>query len=111
MDKLTKEEAICLFHRQWSDMQMAYGDKPTFSDRVVYKREWCRLHGYSYVADDCFLCEWVKQNKTGCNFCPIDWNFDKQNKYGNYCFHGTVGYAHSPISEILALPERKENEH
>ena len=109
MDRLlTKEEAICLFRRQWSDMQMALGDNPTYGGREVYKGEWCRLHGFSHVAENCFLCEWVMQNKTICDFCPIDWNFDKQNKQGNYCLFGTVCHSHSPISEILALPERKQ---
>lgn len=107
MRDITREEAVCLFRRQWSDMQRDLGDNPTCYDRVVYKRKWCYLHGYSDVCEQCFLCEWTEQNKTNCDDCPIEWNSGRKNQYGNYCLYGTLDYRFAPISEILALPERK----
>lgn len=105
MDKLTREEALKLHRQMWNDMQRDLGDCPGYHERIMYKREWCGTNEYFGVFDNCFLCEWIRQNKISCDGCPINWNFDGQNKRGNYCMYGTIDYGISPISEILALPE------
>lgn len=102
MRDITREEAVCLFRRQWSDMQMAHGDCPDYETRVEYKEKWCKTHGFSFVDSDCFLCEWVRQNSRTCFYCPIDWG-----NIAPACVDGKTDYRRSPISEILALPERK----
>lgn len=103
--KITKEEAIALHRQMWSDMKDAIGNRPGSYARMEFKRRWCEINGYEGVCADCFLCEYVEQNvdlsraKGGCqSVCPIDW--------GKGCMRGDVRYSSSPISEILALPER-----
>lgn len=101
--KITKEAAIALHRQMWSDMKDALGNRPGSYARMEFKRRWCEINGYEDVCADCFLCEYVEQNKStkgGCpSACPIDW--------GKGCMRGDVKYSSSPISEILALPERK----
>ncbi len=106
---LTREEALGLFREMWSDMQEELGDCPSFDEREEYKKDWCRKHGYYNVPFNCFLCAYGnnEDDDDGCD-CPINWNFDGQNISGNSCIDGTVDYTYSPISEILALPERED---
>lgn len=102
--KITKEAAIALHRQMWSDMKDALGNRPGSYARIHFKRSWCETHGYDGVMADCFLCEYVEQNvdlspiKSCTSVCPIDW--------GKGCMRGDVRYSSSPISEILALPER-----
>ena len=94
----TRNKAIELFRQQWQDMQHDLGDNPSEFDRNLYKAIWCREHTPGYtIINACYLCEYTANN---CKKCPIDWN-DKN------CYSGKVDYRTSPISEILALPERK----
>lgn len=100
MKKITREEAIDLFHQQWTDMQKELGDCPSWVERAVYKRKWCEAHNF-VNCNSCFLCEWaVQNNNVGCDKCPIDWDYV-------CCVGGKVDYRYASISEILALPERK----
>ena len=115
---LTREEAVRLFHKQWSDMQKDLGDIPTADDRLKYKRRWCALYK-RFALNSCFLCKYVQQEMTRqgivssrlyCSLCPIAW----PTRDGTCC-SGIVPdwleaaddyYLTAPISEILALPER-----
>lgn len=99
MKKITREEAINLFRQQWADMQKELGDCPDWGERDFYKQEWCAKHNF-IVSSDCFLCEWANQNCLPCKKCPIDWG------YAN-CWDGVINCEVSPISKILALPERR----
>lgn len=118
--ELTRDEAIRLHLQMWSDMQKELGDKPIAIERIEYKVRWLESHGYENVAADCFLCEYAKrmwrQNcglsyASKCQYCPIVWS--PLSKYGvSYCGDrykdgGHDIYLCAPISEILALPERK----
>ena len=57
------------------------------------------------IDNNCFLCEYAVRHydTTPCNYCPINWGLGG-------CVAGNVSYDRSPISEILALPERGDME-
>ena len=104
---LTREEALTLFRMMWTDMQDELGDNPDYDQRCDYKEKWinakfpCR-----HVENDCFLCEYVKfKDICSCKRCPIDWGATTCQKY---YIRGSVDWRYSPISEILALPERED---
>ena len=103
--KLTREEALKLHRQMWSDMKAELGDNPSGTERVLFKKEWKEKHfpGES-VLDDCFLCEASRLRNCGggCGKCPIVWPYGK-------CFANRY-YYNAPISEILALPERRTDE-
>lgn len=113
--KLTKEEAL-RYHRQlWSDMQRELGNCPNERERVGFKIDWCREHfPNEHIHCHCFLCHYAVQfeNSQRCtDYCPIVWDrkdikascegrdFEKE-----HCWRSML------ISEILALPERKDVE-
>lgn len=98
--ELTRERAIELHRQMWSDMKRDLGDTPSFLSRTVYKSRWCEKHGF-VVINDCFLCEYMGNLRLDCSHCPIEWP-------GGCCDLGRVTYCYSPISEVLALPEREE---
>lgn len=103
---LTKEKALKLHREMWGDMQKELGDNPSYYDRLVFKNEWCKKHGFIDVFASCFLCEYsVRHNSDkGCN-CPIDW---RPLTGVEYCSSTRGGHDESVISDILALPEREE---
>lgn len=115
--ELTREEAIKLHRQMWTDMQAELGDTPSYQERVVFKRKWVEEHfPNERVNSDCFLCEYAeyvtKDSFTRCRNCPIAWN---SGLFPN-CNHGAwqvtcrgvaADYRYSPISVILALPERE----
>ncbi len=103
--KLTREEALKYHRMMWTDMQTELGDKPSLSGRIDFKFKWCREHFPNEKVDcSCFLCDYVSQNSGDCDDCPIKWDDD----YDYDCCGGFgVSYGSSPISEILALPERE----
>ena len=115
-EKLTREEAIELHREMWQDMQTELGDDPSYSERVAFKKKW--VEDYfpdEHVNSDCFLCEYA-QSVTGdsftrCRNCPIAWNskFRPICKPGIFdvCERNAIDYRYSPISVILALPERE----
>lgn len=99
--KLTREEALKLHRQMWTDMQKDLGDCPDRVGRSMYKMEWCQKHfPDDNIEADCFVCEYAVKNDIECADCPIDWG-------GSSCISGIVTYCHSPINEILALPERE----
>ena len=106
-ERLTKARAIELFRQQWSDMRDRIGDNPSLYERECFKHMWIDEHfPGEEVSCSCFLCEYDMQQEDGgtCDFCPIEWP-------GGGCVPKEgINYHTSPISEILALPERKETE-
>lgn len=107
--KLTREEAIKLHKLMWMEMQEALGDDPSEEDREDFKQRWCFDHGFE-IHNSCFLCEYVLQISPlviDCRKCPFDWKCDDDSKYRCDCEEGKVTWCDSPISEILALEERK----
>ena len=105
--ELTRERALELHRQMWSDMQRDLGNNPYTFEREQYKRQWCQEHFPSeHIRDNCFLCEYAEKMTflgVNCNNCPIEWDF-------NVCFDGgsvKKSYRNMPISELLALPERK----
>lgn len=107
--ELTREEALRLHRKMWTEMQEALGDCPSFQDRSEFKLDWCLDHTPECIPqNDCYLCEYVSQISASCSSCPIDWSAGRH-VYDSYnCVDGGVDYFSSPISDILALPERKE---
>lgn len=99
--KLTKEQAIKLHKQMWTDMMNSLGDNPTKEERTLYKEKWCKINFPNYnIHVNCFLCEYIHSSSTlTCDDCPIIWP-KYWCKYNNY-------YLTAPISEIIALPERK----
>ena len=105
--KLTREEALKYHRQMWGDMQTELGNKPSNEDRSVFKNKWCDRHFPNEKIDcHCFLCEYVTANYGDgqCNHCPIKWDDEHDN---DCCLYDGVNYKTSPISVILALPERE----
>ena len=106
--KLTKEKALRLHRKMWTDMYCSLGNYPIFHQRVDFKDHWIRNHfPTENIIHNCFLCEYAENisftSGTMCNYCPIKWDF-------GFCFEGyhwKKSYRNMPISELLALPERK----
>lgn len=116
--ELMREEALRLHRKMWTDMQKELGDCPTTVDRLVFKREWVKKHGYANVLYNCFLCEYAASNEDDrgcyCLLCPIDWSPLSANR-SSWCTssyrqakscHNDSIHGNAPISEILTLPER-----
>lgn len=109
--KLTREEAIRLHREMWADMQANLGDNPDYVERVAFKKKWVEKYfPNEHVNSNCFLCEYaqsiVEDSFTRCRACPIAWN-PCCDPYGMAFDENKVDYKYSPISAILALPERK----
>lgn len=105
---LSKEEALRLHREMWSAMQKKLGDCPSAIKRELFKEEWCNKHFPNiYILNCCFLCEYAMD---GCKDCPIDWSSLSTNQidrcYAKYKGDAAI-FLTAPISEILALPERK----
>ena len=119
---MTKEEALAYHRMMWGDMAEEYGDNPTATEREDFKANWVREHFNKPFIHNCVLCEFVKKNpfdNTMCCYCPIDWSPIEDPEeicaasgrcYNDYKNGGAEGaiYLDAPISEILALPERKD---
>lgn len=103
--KLTKGQALELHWQMWTDMQTELGDNPSLRKREEFKERWCKKHfPGEHIEANCFLCEYCDE----CCDCPIKWDDDR---YYDYCGGQHVTYESSPISVILALPVRgEENE-
>ena len=101
---LTREDAVRLHRKMWSNMRDELGDNPSIDDRCDYKVRWCKEHfPNEYIQYHCFLCEYDKMHGNDCKHCPIYWG--RTICLG--CTNNNVNYKRSPISEILALPERE----
>ena len=106
--KLTKEKALELHRKMWSDMRDELGDCPSSVDRVIFKYNWCKKHfpGDNDIENYCFLCEYMGQQNRDCDEgCLVKW--DECAERG--CISGKISYEYSPISAILALPAREDN--
>ena len=103
---LTREEALKLHREMWTDMQDELGDRPEFCDRMMYKNRWCKKRfPKEEVNSDCFLCEYALHKAGDCRGCPINWGATTcQMHY----IKGAADWRYSPISRILALPERED---
>lgn len=109
---LTREEALKLHREMWTDMQNDLGDSPDGYDREEYKCKWCLEHGFRYLHNRCFLCEYsYDKSPWFCHHCPVKWPTQDGKCISAYLEDGTElkssYYLVAPISEILALPERK----
>lgn len=103
--ELTRERALELHRQMWTNMQMTLGDNPNSHEREKFKRKWCKEHFPTEIIDaHCFLCEYVDTHEDDCAYCPIKWS---DNHNDDNCCGDDVSYEFSPISVILALPERK----
>jgi len=110
--ELTRERALELHRRMWTDMQQELGDNPCGIDRVLYKNEWCdKYFPKERIANDYFLCEYIYEGYVrNCKNCPIKWATENNNDaITTFCCYDNY-YFNAPISEILALPERKISE-
>ena len=115
--KLTREEALKYHRQMWTDMLKALGDKAVGDEsditrRSQFKSKWCEKHfgENNYIYNECFLCEYTAERGDfgiNCEICPIDWGDDKAFAYACPCESGSTVWYESPISEILALPERE----
>lgn len=106
--ELTRERALELHRQMWTDMQRDLGDTPNGGQRVLYKMQWCDTHfPKEKIENSCFLCEYDKSStRDNCKSCPIRWPYEDEDDDECYCTR--CGYYYkAPISEILALPERK----
>lgn len=107
--ELEREEAVRLHRQMWSDMQAQLGDTPSYYDRAIFKYRWCEEHfPCEHIAHNCFLCEYDDQFGSNCENCPIAWPDEDCCGGGILPRHKNVNYRTSPISEILALPERED---
>lgn len=108
--KLTREEALKLHRQMWTDMQKELGDNPNIHHRASFKKYWLDKHfPGEAISGNCFLCEYANNTSDSCRDCPIDWGADtsEDKEYCHDCDEATADYRKSPISEILALPERE----
>ncbi len=124
--ELTREKALELHRKMWTDMQKELGNRPRWIERLNFKDDWCAEHfPDEHIMHSCFLCEYAHQFAKGdwskdCSKCPIIWPFELSDEYssddddapceGNYIGDTTYGYKYIPISKLLALPERETRE-
>lgn len=117
--ELTKEKALELHRQMWSDMRDKLGDNPSRNERGEFKSDWVEEHfPDENVSCNCFLCEYAINEEGNheyvcsavCAYCPLKWT---AKHIPNTCEGGhdpTSGrwrdWRFSPISDILALPER-----
>lgn len=111
---LTKKKALKLHRRMWEEMKMALGDNPPSDERSRFKA-WSCVVLRERPINNCWLCEYVLENygpnsnsETGlhCKYCPVVWG-EGDEKQECPCQQSFTDWMYSPISEILALPERR----
>jgi hypothetical protein len=116
--ELTREKALELHRKMWTDMRKELGNNPTSSQRQDFKRKWCSANfPKEIIVHNCFLCAYVKKNprsNDACVDCPINWNSLKRYDYDvNRCYASYKGdnpdeiYLAAPITSILNLPEKR----
>lgn len=122
LDHITPEQAIQSTIEMWSDMVNTLGEKPDYSSRNTYKKNWVILNGYgsiypgiTRVTSECFLCEcagieWRKSgySKTRCDYCPIYWPDDTIHPRSK-CVSDSLDYRLSPLPDILRYLKDKKN--
>lgn len=131
MENLSCETALKLHRQMWSEMKEELGDNPNREERYDFKRKWVIEHfPDEIIRHYCFLCEYALNNDNEgyyytnarvCQNCPIQWI--KNPKYNSCEASGGLSdlnevfvdfddyeycdWRYSSISDILALPERK----
>ena len=117
MIELTRQAALGLHRKMWSDMKEKLGDNPWEDARKAFKKKWvdawCEKTGYGSVKGNCFLCEYCHGQ---CGQCLIDWNkangidhwYENCICSDHYIVTDKPYYLSAPISLILAIPEREE---
>ena len=116
--ELTRQQALDLHRQMWTDMQKELGD--TGKGRAVslitarndFKEKWVKEHLHSeHILENCVLCEYANRERlkrgckiNRCEYCPINWGY--YIRFGCEC--NEIIWSRSPISEILALPERED---
>lgn len=116
--ELTREKALELHRKMWTEMRKELGDNPTPSERQDFKSMWCSEHfPEEVVVHNCFLCAYVKKHPCtnyACINCPINWNSLKKYDFeANRCYASYKGdnpneiYLTAPITSILNLPEKR----
>lgn len=102
--KLTKEKALRLHRKMWTDMQRELGDIPYPLERVNYKYKWCKKHfPNEHIISNCFLCEYTHCD---CSKCPIKWPGER-NWMLTTCESSNNTWKNMPISKMLNLPIRE----
>lgn len=101
-----REEAYQKHVAMWTAMKEKLGDTPETRDRAFFKSDYTIDHGDFYVKLDCYLCDFVDTHGLTCKECPVDWKADPRIFRVPECQCET-DWRSSPISQILALPERK----
>lgn len=137
-----RDEAIRLHRQMWNDMAEAEkkrGKEFAFYERFDFKYCWLDSKGYTYVMNNCFLCEYAKTmaDKNGdmtsyympecCKYCPLYWtkliedldNYtEDSDRFGrctqrledqNSGFH-RESWLVAPIEDIANLPEKEYND-
>lgn len=113
MAELTDAEILYLHKWMWTDMRKALGDDPGATERIKFKRDWCKER-YISISHNCFLCEHAGEDSfysPNCFRCLVLWPDDfccydrdcgsRDEYYLNSC------YLNAPISDILNLPTRE----
>ena len=105
---LTREQALEYHRGMWRDMQKDLGDCPDMDDRLIYQHRWCKEKiPQEHIIADCVLCEYALQAVGNCDGCPIDWGGSGVCCQRPFDEEGGIDWRRSPISEILALPEKR----
>lgn len=102
---LTREEALRKHREMWTAMREELGNNPGKWERIRFKIDWCEQHEEDKIYCHCYLCQYVNERGLSCDDCPIIWDNEVSS-----CSMAYVSYKFAPISEILALPERKVEE-
>ena len=116
--ELTRERALELHRKMWTEMRKKLGDNPTSFQRQYFKIRWClKNFPKEIITNNCFLCAYVKKNQCNndaCVDCPINWNSLKRyDSDANRCYASYKGdnpdyiYLAAPITSILNLPEKR----
>lgn len=84
MQKLTREEAICLHRDMWNGIADVIESKQYVQDIDLLKCEFTRKRTpYQRVLCNCYCCEFACKNYTvdGCILCPLDWGTDHEDDF------------------------------
>lgn len=138
-----KNEAIRLHRQMWNDMAEAEkkcGKKFSMNVRYEFKARWIDDHGYTDVANNCFLCEYAmaKAQRNGeivsycfpkfCKYCPLEWtkliedieNYSEDPERFGRCTQRLEdkdsglyreSWMVAPIEDVANLPEKTDRNH
>ena len=114
MKELTQEQTISEFRKMWkwiAEETKKRKEKVLKSEYFEYKR----ISEVNIPADECYLCEYVKQIKGRClTDCPIDWGGIKSwctssiSPYMQWGFSEDWKDCYKYAKQISELSEKKE---